>query len=178
MLSAFKASFMEYHKADDFLIDELVIKEEYPFLCKDERVFILEFTNEFGYKPLFFILYKYLTTSHGTFETIFCRRYGLYEGREEYPGEICKDYNLSEARIRQILSDCSIVNKCDILHDKDWEMYDIPTTYIIESSSFFLDITVKEKIKISIKSFGALLSLKFNVKIDKANGNDIILINE
>ena len=178
MLHEYKDIFLKHINDDDDSLIDLNIMDEYPFLCKDERVFILEFTNEFGYKPLFFILYKYLTTSHGTFETIFCRRYGLYEGREEYPGEICKDYNLSEARIRQILSDCSIVNKCDILHDKDWEMYDIPTTYIIESSSFFLDITVKEKIKISIKSFGALLSLKFNVKIDKANGNDIILIND
>ena len=88
------------------------------------------------------------------------------------------DYNLSETRIRQILSDYSKVNELPIIYDKDWDKYDIPYTYIMESSQFFIDITTREKINLSITSLGALLSLKYKVKTITVNGNYIILIND
>ena len=88
------------------------------------------------------------------------------------------NYNIGETRIRQILSDYSKVKEWSIIHDKDWVKYEIPNTFIMESSLFFIDISTREKINLSIKSFGALLSLKYKVKIISVNGNDIILIND
>lgn len=178
MLSEFKDFYLKHINDDDESLIEMNIMDEYPFLSHDERVFILDFKNEFGYKPLLYILYKYLTTSNESFEKIFCRRYGLNGGNEELSREIAMDYNLSETRIRQILSDYSKVNELPIIYDKDWDKYDIPYTYIMESSQFFIDITTREKINLSITSLGALLSLKYKVKTITVNGNYIILIND
>ena len=83
MLSEFKDFYLKHINDDDESLIEMNIMDEYPFLSHDERVFILDFKNEFGYKPLLYILYKYLTTSNESFEKIFCRRYGLNGGNEE-----------------------------------------------------------------------------------------------
>ena len=46
MLHEYKDIFLKHINDDDDSLVDLNIMDEYPFLCKDERVFILEFTNE------------------------------------------------------------------------------------------------------------------------------------
>ena len=59
MLSEFKDFYLKHINDDDESLIELNIMDEYPFLSHDERVFILDFKNEFGYKPLLYILLNF-----------------------------------------------------------------------------------------------------------------------
>lgn len=177
MLSAFKASFMEYHKADDFLIDELVIKEEYPFLSKEEMSFVLNHLHEYGKKPMLFLLYKYMTTSQDVSNRTFCLTYGLYDGKGKTTKELANSFHLSGSRIRQMLTELEVFEN-PILFDKEWANYVIPQDYLLVSSTFYADLSKRENLNVPFTVFGRLLSLKFDVKIDTLMGNEIIIIND
>ncbi len=88
-------------KLDVAYVKDINLQIKYPHLLEDQRQFVIDFKEKYGYLPMFYIIYKYVCSSESRVNKIINSTLG-FEGKRLTREDVAKREHLSTERIRQI----------------------------------------------------------------------------
>lgn len=155
-----KDKFDDIFQLEESSIQMFSIKKDYPFLINSQRTFILEFEQEFGYKPYFYILLNYLRVASNDDRNIriFCKHFGVL-GPAQSLANIGNQENISSERVRQII-DKGIKNIQNIVEiDISKYKHIIDKQFFLSDDYDYLELIKRERLTCSFIAFGELLKI-------------------
>ncbi len=97
----FKSFVDDAIKLDVSSVKDINLQIKYPHLLEEQRQFVIDFNDRYGYVPMFYIIYKYVCSSESRVNKIINSTLG-FEGKRLTREDVAKREHLSSERIRQI----------------------------------------------------------------------------
>lgn len=155
-----KDKFDEIFQLEESSIQMFSIKKDYPFLINSQRAFILEFEQEFGYKPYFYILFNYLRVASNDDRNIrmFCKFFGVSVPAQTLT-DIANQENLTSERVRQIIAKGIKIIRNIVNVDISKYKHIIDKQFFLCDDSDYLELIKRERLSCSFIAFGELLKI-------------------
>lgn len=167
----FREKFYEYSQMDEHQILLPTLKYDYPFMTYEQLLLMTRHVETYGFKPMFLILYQYMILSKDNKNMMYCKRYGLVDGKKHLLKELAQEYQLTSERVRQIVLGNLEVHKADLMSDEDWRKEDVlDLPYLTEDMPAFKRCKEREGLNLSFDIFARLLEIAGRYTVALVNG--------
>ena len=144
-----------------------IILNQVGFKCSDEqeRSFIANFYEVSGHLPMFYMLTSHMTSSDYRFEKLYRSIHGIICNPTDI-NIIAEDYNLSNERVRQIISKTDGIGAAELTDISKYSPYDLLSRlYISKGEGLYMQVIRNENLPdLSFYAFGYLVNLIMPVK--------------
>ena len=158
-----------------------IILNQVGFKCSDEqeRSFIANFYEVSGHLPMFYMLTSHITSSDCRFEKLYRSIYGIICNPTDI-NIIAEDYNLSNARVRQIISKTDGIGTAELTDISKYSPYDLLSRlYISKGEGLYMQVIRNENLPdLSFYAFGYLVNLIMPVKHYQVRDNHYFFTQE
>ena len=154
---------------------------DFPFLNEEEQSFLLNFQQNNGHLPMFFLLLKYLRQSSNNSDHTYALRYGIIDNRQRSMAQLAEEIGISAERVRQLCSSKKSVEDTSITNHACWsnyeELFHLPLLH--RNSEEWKIINENEQLHISFETFAALIMIVADFSLLKfvRSDNWYIIIN-
>ena len=186
LCSKVREKIKEVEGCDNKTLSLLSLKRKYPFLVMKQREFVIDYLNQNGSPPHFYLLYQYLyaiccsTSEENNCVRIFCSYNGLFDGVEKSLDEIASEKHLSRERIRQLSS----VEATRKVLTKEFSIDISEYTGLLNKPYFFCDDKVYLELKntqnlnFDFRVFGILFCLYGDCRYINYKGFEVVVSNQ
>ena len=145
----------------------------------EERSFIASFYEDHGYLPMFYMLAKHITKSDSRFEKLYRSIHGILCNPTDIK-IIAEDYNLSNARVRQIIKNGEGFGATELTDISKYSPYDmLSRLYISKDEGLYMQVIRSENLpELSFYAFGYLVNLIIPAKHYQVRDNHYFFTQE
>lgn len=146
---------------DEMGTRELLIQDWYSQLRKADHLFIVEHYNQYGYYPIFFLIYTYLHASNLKRDMVYSRVNGLVDGKFWELNEVAGLLDICRVRVRQLEIAGPSVVESELFKQVDRTVYkellDLP--YITAKSREWMDLASRAHVPTDIHGLYPIIKL-------------------
>lgn len=162
------------------------LKCKFPYLIMKQREFVLDFLNQYGSLPHFYILYQYLyaiCSSSGKENQrikIFCSLCGLFDGVEKTLEEVATNSQLSRERVRQLSTGKEVRKELSVAFPIDiYEYLELSKKlYFYNDDPDYLMLKENQNLLFDFRSFAILFCLYSDHRYVNYKGYEILVSNK
>lgn len=143
-------------------ISQELIKSKYSFLTDEDIRFVMDHQKNYGYKPLFYMIYRFMVESKERNNQVYNMLYGIGNGRRHPVKEVAQHMNLTRERVRQISRRPPIdIHIATLFNNEEWVQYVelLQLPFITEDTDGYRQIIAREHLNTDFLQFAALLQL-------------------
>lgn len=174
--------FTEILSKEDDRVKYVAVIEVFPFLNTMDAGFVYDFNTKAGHYPMFFVAWKYFTSSITKAEKIYRDFYGMGFTDPASLDELANEYHLTRERVRQIVTfpqRQSHYDKNPLLVEKQWKAYPfIYGDFVTEDNCNFESLATEEHLGLSFFSLCGIvnfISPKIIEKVTHEHGKPMIV---